>query len=212
MPLRTGLAARAFGLIKGLDGRKIEAVKKHSIFQISCRATITLFILAWSSLVFGGEIHDAASRGDLEQVKTLLKADPDLVFSRGEGNDWTPLHEATDAGHKEVVVFLLANKAEVNAKNKKGGTPLHMAASEGYKEIAELLLANKAEVNARGTNNATPLHLAALMGHKDLVELLLAHKAEVNAKCNDGTTPLHWAVAKDHKDVAELLRKHGGTE
>ena len=45
--------------------------------------------------------------------------------------------------------LLLANKAEVNAKDTFGGTPLHIAAYHGYKDVAELLLANKAEVNAK---------------------------------------------------------------
>ena len=42
------------------------------------RATVMLVALAWSSLAFCGEIHNAAKSGDLEKVKTLLKANPDF--------------------------------------------------------------------------------------------------------------------------------------
>ena len=115
-------------------------------------------------------------------------------------------------GHKSVAELLLANKAEVNAKDDNGKTPLHWAASAGSKDVAELLLANKAEVNAKENHGRTPLHLAAAEGHKDMAELLLANKAEVNAKDNHGDTPLHLAVSQGHKDVAELLRQHGGHE
>ena len=108
----------------------------------------------------------------------------------------TPLHLAAFKGYKDVVELLLANKAEVNAKDNNGQTPLHVAALKGHKDVAELLLANKAEVNAKDNNGETPLHLAALSGHKDVVELLLANKAEVNAKDNDGQTPLHVAALK----------------
>jgi ankyrin repeat protein len=38
-----------------------------------------------------------------------------------------------------VAELLLANKAEVNAKDKNGWTPLHWAAQGGHQDVAELL-------------------------------------------------------------------------
>ncbi len=35
--------------------------------------------------------------------------------------------------------YLLASKADVNAKDKEGVTPLHFAAGGGHKNVAELL-------------------------------------------------------------------------
>ena len=163
-----------------------------------------LFLLAWSSLAFCGDIHDAARRGDLEKVKAVLKDNPDLVSSK-DGNGETPLHWAACEGYKDVVEFLLANRAEVNAKDNIGQTPLHAAAEKGQKVVADSLLANQAEVNVRDNDGQTPLHLAAFNGHKDVVELLLTHQAEVKAKDNKGLTPLHWAARKGHKAVVELL-------
>ena len=58
--------------------------------------------------------------------------------------------------------LLLANKAEVNAKDNRRWTPLHWAAAQGHKDVAELLLANKAEVNAKDKDGEMPLHYAAL--------------------------------------------------
>ena len=54
---------------------------------------VTLVALVWSCLAFCGEIHDAAEDGDLEKVKALLKANPDLVNSK-DTNGMTPLHFA----------------------------------------------------------------------------------------------------------------------
>jgi len=152
-------------------------------------ATLMLFALAWSSLAFCGEIHEAAKQGDLAKVEALLKDNPNLVSSKDnnvlviDGSiSQTPLHYAVSQGHKDVVAFLLANKADANVKNKYDATPLHLAASES---------------------------------HKDMVELLLANKADVNAKNNEGWTPLHEAVACEKngcKDVVKLLRQHGGRE
>ncbi len=52
----------------------------------------------------------------------------------------TPLHFAAAYGHPEnVVELLLANKADVNAKDNNGWTPSHTAAAYGHKDLAELL-------------------------------------------------------------------------
>ena len=119
---------------------------------------------------------DAANRGDLEQVKALLKGNPNLVF-RKDTIGMTALHLAAKNGHKGTAELLLANNAEVNAKTKSGNTPLHIAADAGRKEVTELLLAYKADVNTKDNQpfRMTPLHLAAIKGHKDVVELLRQH-------------------------------------
>jgi len=51
-------------------------------FLIPRHAAVMLAALVWSSLAFGGQIHDAVKGGDLERVKRLLKGNPNLVFSK----------------------------------------------------------------------------------------------------------------------------------
>jgi len=46
--------------------------------QFPGRAAVLLAMLAWSTLAFCGEIHDAARAGDLKKVEALLKGNPDL--------------------------------------------------------------------------------------------------------------------------------------
>ena len=169
------------------------------------RAAAALVALALSSLAFCGEIHDAATSGDLEKVKTLLKNNPDLVFSKDNFNN-TPLHATADKGHKDVAELLLANHAEVNAKNDNGRTPLHVAVDNGHKDVAELLLANHADVNATNILGTTPLHAAALRGYKDVAELLLTNHADVNAKDKDGWTPLDVTRSRE---AWQWLRSNG---
>jgi len=94
-------------------------------------AAFTLVALFWSGLTFGGEIHNATRKGDISKVATLLKGDPELVFSTDEDGR-TPLYEAADMGHKDVAELLLANKADVRAKNHNGYTSLHWAAYFGH--------------------------------------------------------------------------------
>src|ERR1700730_120652 len=84
---------------------------------------LTAVTLGLISLAFGGEIHDAAALGDLGKVKALLRDDLALVFNR-DNTGSTPLHLAAFKGHRDVAEWLLANKADVNARMNAGATPL----------------------------------------------------------------------------------------
>ena len=59
------------------------------------------------------------------EVKALLKSQPDLALAK-DGFGLTPLHVAAFAGPMDVVESLLANNADVNARDKNGWTPLHL--------------------------------------------------------------------------------------
>jgi ankyrin repeat protein len=180
---------------------------------ISRCPAVMLVVLAWSTLGFCGEIHSAVAAGDLEKVKTLLKADPNLVLSKdAKTNDWTPLHFAAFYGQKEVAGVLLTNKANVEIRDNTGFTPLLVAVYRGRTNVVRVLLAAKAEVNVKDPGGWTPLHWAVFQGWTGVVELLVANKADVNAKNDAGNTPLHLAADKGLKEMVELLRKHGGHE
>jgi ankyrin repeat protein len=105
---------------------------------------ILLLGLTSSNLAHGGEIHEAASAGDLEKVAKLIKDNSDTVMSKDK-EGWTPLHVAAAHGHKEVAELLLANKAEINARDNRLSTPLHQAAAaESSKALIEMLLVHGA--------------------------------------------------------------------
>src|ERR1035437_3461976 len=122
-----------------------------------------------------------------------------------------PLHDAAKAGDKAKVEELLAEGADINAKDENDYSPLHSAVDAAQPEIVELLLAKGAEVNGRGVshNEITPLHLAAYRGLKAIAALLLVQGADINAKSSTGLTPLCYAVNNGRNDVAELLVAKG---
>ena len=100
---------------------------------------------------------------DLEQVKALLKDNPALIHSKASNcNKETPLHLAARRRCGDIVQFLLANKANVEARSSEGRTPLHLAAmfSDANGRIIELLLANKADINSEDVVRKTPLYYA----------------------------------------------------
>jgi hypothetical protein len=76
----------------------------HSL--ISRIVSVSLIAMACSIPAFCGEIHDAARVGDLAKVQSLLKENPDLVFSK-DNNGNTPLDYAVWLDHKDIAELLL---------------------------------------------------------------------------------------------------------
>jgi ankyrin repeat protein len=180
------------------------------------------------------KIEIAAQNGDLGQIKELLRAKPALVSSRYYLSGGTPLHVAALRDHKDVVAFLLANGADINAKDNFGMTPLHYAAINGHEDVTELLLANKAEVNvhdaaalgdlhklkaliqanpalvsSKDDMGATPLYWAAWAGRMDAAKFLLSNEAEINARNKGGQTPLTGAAGQGRMEVVQWLLANG---
>lgn len=136
------------------------------------RIGASLVVLAGAAGALGAPIHDAARAGDLAKLEAMVKAHPDLVAAKDESYGQTPLEVAAFAGRKDVVVFLLAHGADVNARAKNGSTALHLAAARGNNEIVELLVAGKADVNALDNDGWSPMRSASYWSHKDTLDLL----------------------------------------
>ena len=97
---------------------------------------------------------EAAKDGNIKAVKQHLAAGADvntkgwfkLTLRIVEGanvkeetyTDWTPLHWAAYRDHKEIVELLIAEGADVNAKDA-GTTPLDAAIEDNQTETADLL-------------------------------------------------------------------------
>lgn len=180
-----------------------------------------LALILASSIAFCGPIHDAARRGDQAKVAALLQQNPELVFSSDKfGN--TPLHIAALHNQPAVAALLLANGADVNARNSPpaswfhpeknllGETPLTLALSSyQHKEMLDLLLTHGADVNVMLSDGDTPLHRAVDRDLPDDVELLLANGADPNTKGPNWQTPVHFAVTQDRLRILEILLDYG---
>jgi ankyrin repeat protein/beta-lactamase regulating signal transducer with metallopeptidase domain len=130
---------------------------------------------------------------------------------KAKTNSPRTLHQAAAAGDIEQVQKLLAQEADVNAKDKDGRTPLHSAARYARKDVVAALLAQGANINEVDGSGKTPLHLASSFGEKLVPELLLAQGAQIDARDKAGNTPLHAAADRPEvsKDLLELLIAKG---
>lgn len=71
-------------------------------------------------------------------------------------------------GRRDVVEFLLANGASIQACDEGGLHPLHNACSFGHADVVRLLLEAGASPNTTDNWNYTPLHEAASKGKIDV--------------------------------------------
>lgn len=140
-----------------------------------------LAFLAMLALAGAAPIHDAATGGDLETVRALLKGNAELLNIK-DNTGKTPLHCATYSGKTDVAKYLIENGAALNTRTNSGSTPLHGAAFYGHYEAASLLVDSKANIDIANNFGYTPLLSASAGGHLEIVKMLLQAGANRAAK------------------------------
>ncbi|XP_020686337.1 ankyrin repeat domain-containing protein 2B isoform X2 [Dendrobium catenatum] len=115
-------------------------------------------------------VHQAASIGDVEALKSALTSGADKDEEDSEGR--RALHFACGYGEVECAKVLLEAGAAVDALDKNKNTALHYAAGYGRKECVALLLENGAAVTLQNLDGKTPIEVAKLNNQDEVLKLL----------------------------------------
>jgi len=172
-------------------------------------------------------------KGEITQIKEVLKKDPALAKSSNEKGTTAVLY-AVYTKHNDIAELLIASGVEpnifeaaatgradrvrdllkanpelVHAYSADGWTALHL--NFGHLDVVNLLLDNGADINAVSKNKlvATPLQGSVVMKRLDLGKLLLDRGANVSPRGEEGTSPLHEAAGSGQIDFAKLLLERG---
>ena len=149
-------------------------------------------------------LADAAQRGDIETVRSLLAGDADVNAAHGDG--MTALHWAAYRNDVEMAQLLTKSGADLKAATREETlTPLLIASGTGNAALIKLLLdagADASEANSIGT---TALMEAASAGDRDAVRTLLDGGADPNAKAIRDQTALMFAASRNREEVIRLL-------
>lgn len=171
------------------------------------RATALVAICATTLLAAAPEapVADAAQRGDVELLQTLLREGADVNAAQGDG--MTALHWAAMRGRVDMIQALLYAGSNLESTTRLGAyTPLHLASKDGRAEAVAALLDGGSKANALTQTGATPLHFAAASGNADAVSALLAKGAELDAQeMANGQTPLVFAAAAGRIEAVNVL-------
>jgi ankyrin repeat protein len=106
----------------------------------------------------------------------------------------SPLIEAARIQDVDAVRSMLAEGADVNARQADESTALHWAVHWEHQDTVELLIRAGADVNAANDLATTPLVMASASGNGAIVEALLAAGADANAARASGETALMLAA------------------
>lgn len=150
---------------------------------------------------------EACALGQFERVKSLIQEDGSLI-NKLSADGFPPLGLATFFGHHDVVILLLAHRADSNiqSRNQIRVTALHAAVEQKDQTLVEILLSHGANPNATEFLGGTPLHSAAMGGMDSIARTLVRHGADPALKMNDGRTAPELAEAAKNAELAEWLR------
>ena len=146
-------------------------------------------------------LHAAVRQKNKAAVAELLTCHP-MADPLGGGKPdqlFTPIHEAAEKGHWEILEKLLAacggrDTTPYTAATQEGETALHVAAKKGRVRCVSLLalkmkkLAMSLDARDGGPHGHTPLILAAIGGHRDVMNKLQELGARMDGENLHGHT------------------------
>ncbi len=153
------------------------------------------------------EFIDVVKRGDIENVKSFLKAG--MSPNTRDERSWPVIMIATSKGFADVVGALADAGALLGFKTDKGWTALHLAVLLSKNDTAKVLVEKGADIEALTNTGATPLLIAVEEKNLELTEFLLAKGADPRARTEFGATPLNVAVENGQADMLKVFEKAG---
>ncbi|CAH8665481.1 unnamed protein product [Schistosoma bovis] len=133
----------------------------------------------------------AIEKGDLSLVQKLWKDINDIdvtdnyILNNTKHENVTGLIVGAHYGHKDIVRWLLKNKANPNWETNLKWRPIHFAAKRGHCATVDMLCSSGAVVDPVTMNNETPLSLAVQSHMRDTVRKLV-HLGAKTSKSNEG--------------------------
>ena len=117
------------------------------------------------------------------------------------------LIDAARDGDLAMVKKLLAEGADVSARDSWGGSALMHASSWGHLGIVKELLAQGACINERSSENTTPLMCAASSGQFSVVQYLTKQGADLLLVDVEGKSAADFASKQGYTAITNYLKK-----
>ncbi|XP_076088123.1 uncharacterized protein LOC143058494 [Mytilus galloprovincialis] len=153
----------------------------------------------------------ASRYGKLVAVKNLIKAGGDPNIS--DVDDSSPLHEAVERCHHDIVKILLKHRSiDVNTKNKHGQTPLMKAVIYDDEEMVKLLHKSGADLDVEDSTGKSAFLIGMSEGREKTTEYLMKNGCDINKIDRLGQTALYLGVispsraSKNSETIRKMLK------
>jgi len=154
----------------------------------------------------GGGIHNAAARGDIEELKKeVQKQGAEKVINSRDSKLNTPLHFAAFKGKLETVKYLLSIGADINAVDVDNTTPLLSAALGNQIKTFSYLIGKGADLSIVRTDGLTPLMAAVYNGYIPTLSQKEIIQLNKNLKDDTGDSVYVYAATGINTNAVALL-------
>lgn len=118
--------------------------------------------------------------------------------------------EAIKRNDAQALHLLLAQGADIDARDNHSQTALMLAAHAGHREMVELLIAHRANLNVTAKFGLSALMLAIVAGHAEIAILLARAGADLSLRGSGasgfaGKTAYDIAVERGMQELSKLL-------
>lgn len=153
-------------------------------------------------------LHCAVYQGNDEMVEFLLEKGANGNATTADGQ--TPLHIASQRGHRKCMKLLFAQKVDLHIVDHSGAPCLHAAVGTATDEsTVPLLVKHKVDLNFQNPKDGnTALHLAVQCRRPRIILFLLEKGASIDIANDEGFTPLQMAANMDNCEAISLLLQH----
>ena len=90
--------------------------------------------------------------------------------------------DAIKRGDIQIVLDLLGQGTDVDARDRYGNTALMLAAHAGHREVVETLISHRANLNITAKFGLSALMLALAAGHEEVARLLAKAGADLSLR------------------------------
>ncbi|XP_046571007.1 ankyrin repeat domain-containing protein 50-like [Haliotis rubra] len=154
-------------------------------------------------------LHLACVGGNIEIIMYFMKYGIVDIDSR-DINGWTPVMNASSAGHKDVFDVLVEAGADLSQVSNEKETILHIACRGENVEIFKYLMKHDiVDIDSRDMDGWTPVMSAVSDGQKDMFKVLVQKGQIYHNRDTNGWTPVMQAISAGHMDVFDVLVEAG---
>lgn len=155
-------------------------------------------------------LHLAASKGDLEMMKHLIKKLPKKELNAVDHEGRGPIFSAIENKQGKALRLLMEAGVDLNCWDDQLITPLLLACQQGSLAMVRILNEGGVNLNQAGTvEKLTSLHFLIGKGQTEIARYLIMQGTNPHILTGKGAPALHLAAEMGNTELLYLLRAKG---